>query len=134
MNAQQPATNQMIARPSADIIHIGCPKTASTFINRYLESHPEVTTDHNSILPLLWSYPAERASVVSEKPSPYKIHFIRDELIALSITANESGWRRDLHVPGAWDKVKDDFVVDPGASAARLQKLQPHAKILLTIR
>jgi hypothetical protein len=134
MNAQQAATNQMTAYPDADVIHIGYPKTASTFVNRYLESHPEVTTDHNRILPLLWSYQPERASVLADKPSVNKVHFCRDELIALSITANESGWRRDLFVPGAWDKVKDDFVLDAAASATRLQKLQPRAKILLTIR
>ena len=37
----------------ADVLHIGYPKAASTFVVRYLEGHPEVTVDEYHLSALI---------------------------------------------------------------------------------
>ncbi len=126
----------MTTRPPADVIHIGYPKTASTFINRYLENHPEVTAHHNRVLPLLWPQADGDVADFGADKQGGMIQFSRDELIGLSmcITGDPKNWSRHLFIPGAWDKVKGDVVLDPAMSARRIRQVCPNAKILLTTR
>lgn len=126
----------MTKQTKADVIHIGYPKAASTFVGQFLKAHPEVTTDHNCVADLLLSRSLADSSVITEKPCPNKIHVSRDESIAESVcvTGELKNWQRYVYVPGAWDRVKDDIVVDPAEAALRLHKVHPDAKVLLLIR
>lgn len=124
----------MIEHIDADILHIGYPKAASTFVIRFLEAHPEVTVDQFNLSYLLDS--AAESSPVVAKPCPNKVHISKDENVAKSIciVGELKNWQRNLYVPGGWDLVKDDVVVDPGEAARRMYKVHPHAKVLLLIR
>jgi hypothetical protein len=70
-----------------------------------------------------------------EKPWPNKIHVSIDEMVAISVClVNEEKWKSWRLIPGAWDKVKDDVLLDPAAAALRLQKIHSRARVLLLIR
>ena len=100
-------------------------------------SHPEVTTDHNQIEPLLFpDSSAAEARAAAGKPRADKIHVSRDEAFAESVcvTGDLATWRRYYHVPGAWDRIKDEIVVDPNEAALRLHVAYPDAKVLMVIR
>jgi hypothetical protein len=129
-------TGGISAKPhiAADVLHIGYPKAASTFIARFLENQPEVTFDQHRLGELLVSR-SDPPTVVA-KPSPDKIHVSRDESVAESVCwiNGQESWQRYLYVPGAWDRVKDDLLVDPGETALRLHKVHPRAKVLMLIR
>ena len=120
----------------ADILYIGYPKAASVFVGRFLENHPEVTTDHNRIAPLLLPISITDPFAVTGKPCPNKIHVSRDESVAVSlcVIGDFRNWQRYRYIPGAWDRVKNDVVVDPAETALRLHKAYPRAKVLLVIR
>jgi hypothetical protein len=74
-------TTRDYATADADVLYIGYPKSASVFVGKFLEGHPEVTTDHNRIAPLLlhanWS-----EYVASARPAGSKVHVCRDESVA----------------------------------------------------
>lgn len=125
-----------ITHTKADVLHIGYPKAASTFVGQFLRSHPEVTTDHSCAAELLLSPTIPNASAITEKPYPDKIHVSRDESIAESVcvVGELRNWQRYLYVPGAWDRVKNDVVVDPAEAAFRLHRVHRRAKVLLVIR
>jgi sulfotransferase family protein len=126
----------MTLQIKTDIIHIGYPKAASTFIEEFLNNHPAVTTDHNCVTDLLLMTPGTQGTRIAEKPSSDKIHYSRDESIAESIclVGELKNWRKYHYVPGAWDRVKNDIIVDPVEAASRLYKVHSQAKILILIR
>lgn len=126
----------MTLQTKTDVIHIGYPKAASTFIEHFLKNHPAVTTDHNCVTDLLLTPPSTQGTTVTEKPSSDKIHYSRDESIAKSVclVGNVKNWRKYRYVPGAWDHVKNDIIVDPAEAASRLHKVHSKAKILILIR
>ena len=139
MNERAPILTTMMndTRPiptitKADVLYIGYPKAASVFVGRFLENHPEVTTDAHRLSQLL--HPGIPAT--TDKPSPNKVHVSRDESVAESICiiGELENWQRYLYVPGGWDSVKNDIVVSPWEAAARLHKVHPRAKVLLLIR
>ena len=122
-------------RVDADIIYIGYPKAASTFIGRFLESHPEVTTDHDLLTPLLLAPADDSATAIRKESCSNKIHVSIDEMTALSICGvTEEKWKSCRLVPDTWDEVKDEVVLDPAVAALRLQKVHASAKVLLLIR
>jgi len=118
----------------ADVLHIGYPKAASTFIVQFLENHPEVTVDQFKLSDLLQL--RDGGTGVSDKPYPNKIHVSKDENVAESVcvVGDRKNWRRHLYVPEGWEKVKDDIVIDPGIAASRLHKVHSDAKVLIVIR
>jgi hypothetical protein len=120
----------------ADVLHIGYPKAASTFLGQFLKNHPEVTTDHTCLADLLLAPSISDFSDVADKPCPDKVHISRDESVAESVcfVGEIKNWQKYLYVPGAWDRVKNDILVDPGEAASRLHKVHPQAKVLLLIR
>lgn len=124
----------VITHASADVLHIGYPKAASTFLVRYLQAHPDVTVAQFELSDLLQRSDGQFA--LREKPRAHKIHVSKDENIAESvcIVGDLNNWERHLYVPGAWDLVRNDVIVDPGEAASRLHKVYPHAKILIVIR
>jgi hypothetical protein len=126
--------NTVTEHIAADVLHIGYPRAASTFVARFLESHPEVSFDEHRLGELLFPYSGR--PVVVGKPSPDKTHVSRDENVAESVcwVKSRENWQRYLYVPGAWDRVKDDIVADPAETALRLHKVHPRAKVLLVIR
>jgi hypothetical protein len=138
-----PAGLTLAAPADADVIYIGYPKAASTFVRRFLDSHPEVTTEYALLARLLYAPSIATASPhvsMTEKPCSAKIHVSIDESVAESIClvnqdlAGEEKWSDYRFVPDAWDKIKDDVVLDPAISAARLQKVYPRVRVLLLIR
>jgi Sulfotransferase family len=120
---------------NVDVLYIGYPKAASVFVGKFLEDHPEVTIDHHRIISLLHARSATACPVV-EKPHPDKIHVSRDEGFAesLCVTGDLNNWHRYKYVPGAWDRVKGDILVDPEEAASRLHAAHPNAKVLMVIR
>jgi Sulfotransferase family len=130
------ACGHMTAYPRPDVLHIGYPRAASSFIFQYLQSHSQVTTDSWWLGSLLSSESVVNPPVVVDKPCANKIHVTRDENVAeaVCITGDKKKWQRYIYVPGAWDAVKDDVIVDPREAALRLHKVLPDAKILLLIR
>lgn len=120
---------------NADVLYIGYPKAASVFLGKFLENHPEVTTDNNRIVPVLL-HSATGSFPVVEKPCHNKVHVSRDEGFAesLCVTGDLSIWHRHKYVPGAWDRVKSDILVDPEEAASRLHRTHPQAKVLMVIR
>lgn len=120
------------------MLHIGYPKAASTYIVRFLENHPEVTVDQFKLSDLLRQ--ADAAIEITEKPHPKKIHVSKDENVAEAVCVVgdvkkwQKNWQKYLYVPGAWDCIKGDVVIDAGEAASRIQKAHPEAKILIVIR
>jgi hypothetical protein len=125
---------QIIPQIAADVLLIGYPKAASTFVTRFLEKHPQVTVDEHRLAELLFPN-GDQVGLVA-KPSPEKVHVSRDENVAESVcwVKGRENWSRYLYVPGAWDRVKNDIVVDPGEAALRIHRLHDQAKVLLIIR
>jgi hypothetical protein len=128
-------TNQLdpITVTRADVL--GYPKAASTFVSRFLQTHPQVTTDHNCVVHLLRTRQLSMPGITA-KPCPNKIHISRDETVAESICVigELEKWQRYKYKPGAWDRVKKDICLDPAEAALRLYKVHPEAKVLLLIR
>jgi hypothetical protein len=122
-----------VAQARADVLHIGYPKAASTFIVKFLEKHSEITIDHYRLTALLRS---TNTFALTEKPCPNKIHVSKDENIAeaVCVVGEASKWQRYLYVPDGWDSVKNDVVIDPCEAACRLHKVHPDAKVLIVIR
>jgi sulfotransferase family protein len=138
-SSNTPFTSDLGRRPvnqhiAADVLQIGYPKAASTFVARYLESHPDVTFDQHRLGDLLVD--DEGIPTLVDKPSPHKIHVSRDENVAESVCwiSHREVWQKYLYVPDAWDSVKHGVVVDPGEAAMRLHRVHPDAKILMLIR
>jgi hypothetical protein len=132
MNEMAPTSLSIQAR--ADVLHIGYPKAASTFTVRFLEKHPEISIDHFQLSNLLRSS-GTRFSL-TEKPWSNKIHISKDENIAEAVCSvgQWQNWKRYLYVPGAWDYVKNDVVIDPEEAASRVHRVHPDAKVLIVIR
>jgi Sulfotransferase family len=129
------AQSSLIAQTQADVLYIGYPKAASTFVGRFLGSHPEVTADRDLLTPLLLGPPNGIATTAVKKTSPNKIHVSIDEMVALSICGiSEEKWKSYRLVPDAWDEVKDEVVLDPAVAALRLLKVHASARVLLLIR
>jgi Sulfotransferase family len=128
------AQSSVTSHTRADVLHIGYPKAASTFLVRFLESHPQITVDQFQLSDLL--QPITGTLAVREKPYPDKIHVSKDENVAESVcvVGELKNWQRYLYEPGAWDRVKNDVVVDPAEVALRLHKVHPDAKVLIVIR
>jgi hypothetical protein len=121
---------------NANVLYIGYPKAASVFIGKFLENHPEVTIDHNQIALLLVPHSSADLSFNAGNPCHGKIHVSRDEGFAesLCVTGSVENWRRYRYIPGAWDRVKFDILVDPGEASSRLHRAHPDAKVLMVIR
>lgn len=128
------ARTSLITQTRADVLHIGYPKAASTFIVRFLENHPEITVDQFKLAALL-RQPQDAVAVI-EKPCSNKIHVSKDESVAESVclTGEWKNWQRNLYVPGGWERVKDDVIIDPAEAASRLHKVHPDAKVVIVIR
>jgi Sulfotransferase domain len=118
----------------ADVLHIGYPKAASTFLVGFLQNHPQITVDQFQLSDLL--QPSAGRLAIQQKPCADKVHVSKDENVAESVcvVGNLSNWQRYLYVPGAWDRVKSDIVVDPAEAALRLHKVHSEAKVLIVIR
>jgi Sulfotransferase family len=121
---------------SADVLYIGYPKAASVFIGKFLENHPEVMLEHHRIALLLLPRSTPDLFPSAGKPHRGKIHVSRHEGFAesLCVTGDLENWHRYKYVPGAWDRVKNDILVDPGEAASRLYKAHPDGKVLMVIR
>ena len=124
----------VIAQTRADVLHIGYPKAASTFLVRFLESHPQITVDQFQLSILL--KPNVGTLALREKPRSNKIHVSKDENIAESICVigEVKKWGKYLYVPNAWDDVKSDVIVDSYEAARRLHRVHTGAKVLIVIR
>jgi Sulfotransferase family len=118
----------------ADVLYIGFPKAASTFIARFLESHPETTVDQFELSDLL--LPGRDAVTARKKPFSDKIHVSKDENVAESVCVigEWKNWHRNLYVPGGWNRVRNDVIIDPAEAASRLYRVHPDAKVLMVIR
>jgi hypothetical protein len=120
----------------ADVLYIGYPKAASVFVGKFLTGHPEVSSDHQQIAPLLLPGSNTEFAPADRELCRGRVHISRDESVAesLCIIGDGSKWARYCYVPGAWDQVKREILVDPGEAASRLRDGHPHAKVLMIIR
>jgi hypothetical protein len=65
-----------------------------------------------------------------------KVHVRHNEKITESIcvVGDSKLWNQNRWVPGAWERVKSEVILDQKESALRLKRAFPSAKILMTIR
>src|SRR3954454_2491868 len=113
----------MVARKTAEVIYIGYPKAASTFVGQFLKDHPQVTLERIQLDPFY------AASIDDITPAPArhiergKVHVRHNEKIAESIcvVGDSRIWNQNRYVPGTWDRVKDEVVLGPGEAAQRLK-------------
>lgn len=126
----------MISHPKADFIYIGYPKAASTFVGRFLNQHPQVSTDRLLLYPLYAPSIAEVSLASSEKPDAGKVHISINEKVAESIcvVGDQNAWDTYKFVPHALDKLKNDILIDPHEAARRLKFSYPSARVLMMIR
>lgn len=122
--------------PRKDVLYIGYPKAASVFVGKYLEGHPEVMLEHHRIALLLLPQSTPDDFPGAGNPDHSKVHVSRHEGFAesLCVTGDLENWHRYKYVPGAWDRIKDDILVDPREAASRLYKAHPDGKVLMVIR
>jgi len=118
----------------ADVLHIGYPKAASTFLVGFLQSHPQITVDQFQLSNLL--QPTASPLALCQKPFADRVHVSKDENVAESVcvVGDLKNWQHYLYEPGAWDRVKTDVVIDPAEAALRLHKVHSNAKVLIVIR
>lgn len=118
----------------ADVVHIGYPKAASTFLRKYLGGHPQVDVIHQQAAEILYQ-PWPGFDLI-EKPNSSKVLVASDESIAESVcvTGNGTVWAKSLQIPGAFNLCRHDVIIDPQESARRIHALLPKAKILIVIR
>lgn len=124
----------MINLYNADVVHIGYPKAASTFLRVYLSNHPQVDLVHQQAEELLCQ-PWPGFNII-EKPNKDRVLILSDEYIAASVcvTGDASVWRKHQYHPGAFNLVRYDVVLDPEIAASRIHSRLPNAKILIVIR
>ena len=126
----------MPAHMPADIIYVGYPKAASTFVEYYLAAYDQVTVDRDAQWPL---YGASIGSVEAGVPRNVGdggIHISINEKVAESViyAGDHAYWRRQMFTPGAWDTVRSHIRIDPVEAAARMKKAYPAAKVLIVVR
>jgi hypothetical protein len=124
----------MLTHTKADVLHIGYPKAASTFLVGFLQNHPQITVDQFQLSDLL--QPTAGPLAIRQKPQADKVHVSKDENIAESVcvVGDLKNWQRYLYEPGAWDRVRNDVIVDPAEAALRLHNVHSQAKVLIVIR
>lgn len=103
------------------IILIGMPRCGTTAIEQFMSRQMSVVQSELGELLL---------------GGTIKADFVRAESIADSIRFKcpREKWHRLMYVPGSWDQIKNDLVIDPFANAAALKKRYPNAKIILITR
>jgi len=117
----------------ADVLYIGYPRAASTFLSNYFRAHPQINHDDQMIADILY-HPNLQPEMV-DKPDD-KVYISSDESIAESvcITGRTDVWGKHLYNPGAFNLVRYDLIIDPKEAARRMKKWHPKAKILMVIR
>jgi hypothetical protein len=120
----------------ADIVYVGYPKAASTFVEYYLAADDQVTVDRDALRPL---YGASIGAVESGAPrqaSGGSIHISINEKVAESVIfiGDHAHWRNHMFTPGAWETVRPHIRIDPVEAAARIKKAYPSAKVLIVVR
>jgi hypothetical protein len=103
------------------VILIGLPRCATTSIEMFMRQQG-MRVAHSELSELL--------------SGDLDADFVRAESVADSIQFKcpREKWHRLMYVPGAWDQIKDDLVIDPFANAKALKACYPDAKILLITR
>lgn len=117
----------------ADVLYIGYPRAASTFLSNYFAAHPQINHDDQQIAEIL--YQPNLQPILIDKP-PGKVYISSDESIAESvcITGRTDVWGKHLYNPGAFNLVRYDLVIDPHEAARRMKAIHSNAKILMVIR
>lgn len=140
MTMQQPVIDELPARPKAgsldaDIVYVGYPKAASTFIEYYLAAHGDVTVDRDALRPLYGASmnAFERGPQLANRG---RIHVSINEKVAESVifVGDHPRWRQEMFTPGAWEIVRPHIRIDPHEAATRMKNAYPGAKALLVIR
>jgi hypothetical protein len=116
-----------------DVLYIGYPKAASTFLRRYFATHPGVSSDEQMMAQIL--YQRDYSPILQPKPSG-KVHISCDESVAESVCVVGSilPWAENLYHPGEFNKVKFDVIFSSFEAAKRLKAIFPGAKVLMVIR
>ena len=120
----------------ADIVYVGYPKAASTFVEYYLSAYDKVTVDRDAQWPL---YGASIGAIEAGEPRHAvngDIHISINEKVAESViyAGDHAHWRHHMFMPDAWDMVCSHIRIDPAEAAARMKKAYPAAKVLIVIR
>lgn len=131
-----PAVGAMGAPTAADIVYIGYPKAASTFVEHYLAAHDDVTVDRDTQRPLFGDAIDAFDPAGSPVANRGRIHVSINEKVAESVlyTGDHATWRQEMFTPGAWEAVQPHIRIDPIEAARRIKNAYPDAKVLIVIR
>lgn len=124
----------MSERPS--IVHVGYPKAASTFLQDYVASHPEVAYTMVTMDPLHDPSFAAMPSPAGRNSSDGRVTFISNEKLAESIVVvgDSLVWHRNKFTPGSWDVVAPHVRLDPLEAAQRVKTSFGVNKALIVVR
>jgi hypothetical protein len=125
----------MTDRPS--IVHIGYPKAASTFLQDYVASHPQLLYRMVSMDPLHDETLKNMQLRKSEdRNQGGLVEFVTNEKFAesLLLTGNSRIWHKYKFTPGAWDTVAPHVRVDAAECARRIKSGFGVNKALIIIR
>ena len=125
-----------MAMPRQTVLYIGYPKAASTYIERVLESHPQVTIDRKALQPLLAPSISSLKRRKTALPEGTVVHVSVNEKVAESVISfgDRRAWTDNMFIPDGWDAVNDHVRVGSSEAAARMKKVYPGAKILIVTR
>ena len=110
-------------------IHIGYPKAASTFLEKYYDLHPEINCQRIGI-------PTNGKDLVINNPDDKNISVLVNEKIADGIVFNDSGelWFKERFNPDSWNDISNTLEFNPLRVASDVHNAYPDVKILIILR
>jgi hypothetical protein len=119
----------------SSVLHIGYPKAASTFLQQYLDAHPEVSLQIVGTAPMVDSVAPHSAPPISGDAGSSVCVYSNEKIAeSLIITGDRGVWRKHRFTPGAWDIVDPHINISPFETARRFkQRLNPD-RVLILIR
>ena len=118
-----------------DILYIGFPKTASTFIRGFLEFHPEVHVDQRAQAFITAPDQISIADVEASAMADARCYVSMAEKIAEGVVfEGDFPWRDIMFDSAAADRLQGQLEVSPDHWARALAGRFPEARILMAIR
>ena len=119
----------------SSVLHIGYPKAASTFLQQYLDAHPEVSLQIVGIAPMVdLVAPHSPPSILADGSPSVRVYSNEKIAESLIITGNRCVWRKHRFTPGAWDIVDPHVSISPLETARRFKQWLNPERILILIR
>jgi len=117
-------------------VHIGLPKAASTYLQNYFHSHPQIYCEFVKTNALAGTTHDAVAVRGSHRIPEGKVPVFTNEKLSESMimTGSNEVWQRCMLVPGKWDEASPHFRIDHEEAAARIKRSLGANKVLIVIR